>query len=67
MEKEVKRKLFIGLKFKIDNLQFKIVDIQEKKDVVFAEYIGKKSKKGENPEPDMFSIKQVENVLTNKN
>ena len=59
------RNLRIGTKFSIDGVSFKIKDIQERHNVVFAEPIGKKYKKNEIPDPDIFSISQVQQALNN--
>ena len=59
------RNLTIGTKFTIDDVSYKIKDIQERHNVVFAEPIGKKYKKNEIPDPDIFSISQVQQVLNN--
>ena len=59
------RNLTIGTKFSIDGVSFKIKDIQERHNVVFAEPIGKKYKKNEIPDPDIFTISQVQQALNN--
>ena len=59
------RNLRIGTKFSIDGVSFKIKDIQERHNVVFAEPIGKKYKKNEIPDPDIFTISQVQQALNN--
>ncbi len=59
------KNLTIGTKFSIDGVSFKIKDIQERHNVVFAEPIGKKYKKNEIPDPDIFSISQVQQALNN--
>lgn len=59
------RNLTIGTKFTIDDVSYKIKDIQERHNVVFAEPIGKKYKKNEIPDPDIFSISQVQQALNN--
>ena len=41
------KNLTIGTKFSIDDISYKIKDIQERHNVVFAEPIGKKYKKNE--------------------
>ena len=59
------RNLTIGTKFTIDDVSYKMKDIQERHNVVFAEPIGKKYKKNEIPDPDIFSISQVQQALNN--
>lgn len=59
------KNLTIGTKFSIDDISYKIKDIQERHNVVFAEPIGKKYKKNEIPDPDIFSISQVQQALNN--
>ena len=59
------RNLTIGTKFSIDGVSFKIKDIQERHNVVFAEPIRKKYKKNEIPDPDIFTISQVQQALNN--
>lgn len=59
------RNLTIGTKFSIDGVSFKIKDIQERHNIVFAEPIGVKYKKNEIPDPDIFSISQVQQALSN--
>lgn len=59
------KNLTIGTKFSIDDISYKIKDIQERHNVVFAEPIGRKYKKNEIPDPDIFSISQVQQALNN--
>ena len=59
------KNLTIGTKFSIDDISYKIKDIQERHNVVFAEPIGKKYKKNEIPDPDIFTISQVQQALSN--
>ena len=59
------KNLTIGTKFIIDNVSYKIKDIQERHNIVFAEPIGVKYKKNEIPDPDIFPISQVQQALSN--
>ncbi len=59
------KNLTIGTKFTIDNVSYKIKDIQERHNIVFAEPIGVKYKKNEIPDPDIFPISQVQQALSN--
>ena len=59
------KNLTIGTKFIIDNVSYKIKDIQERHNIVFAEPIGVKYKKNEIPDPDIFPISQVQQALNN--